>query len=230
MNDHTTEDLLRQAVHAALDGTVAPEADFAAVASRAGRHRRNVIAGAAAFAVLAGAGTAFALSRGHPGGSHVIATGRPGEAAAYCPATVEGEIRWPSSADQWTAPPPQTGSVPDAPVAPWMWDGQARVPFPATIVVICRYSHAQGLKLSSSGLSTDASTVATLEAAVNTTSGVSAIDPCALEDQAFAVFGGDGGGATVSLQLTSCDVMLMPDTIRIQGSFLQDIETIAPAG
>lgn len=44
------------------------------------------------------------------------------------------------------------------------------------------------------------------------------------------VFGGNGGGATISPQLTSCDVMLMPDTVRIRGPFLQDINTLAPAG
>jgi len=230
MNDRKTEDLLRQAVHAALSAAVAPDVDFAAVASRAGRRRRNTIAGAAALALLAGAGTAFALSRGHPSGSPIVATGTPGSAAAYCPSSVEGAIQWPSSADKWSSPPPITGTVPAAPVAPWMWDGQARIPFPATIVVICRYAHTPDSKLISSGLSTDAATVATLEAAVNTTSGLATTDPCALEDQAFAVFGGNGGGATVTLQLTSCDVMLMPDTIRIQGSFLQDIEILAPVG
>ncbi|HEU5332267.1 MAG TPA: hypothetical protein VFU73_05880 [Actinocrinis sp.] len=230
MNEQTTEDRLRRAVHDALRGTAAPAADFAAIASRARRHRRNVIAGAVTLAVLAGAGTTVAVSRGHPTGSRVVATGTPGSAAAYCPASVEGEIRWPPSAGKWASPPPATGTVPAAPVAPGMWDGQSRIPFPANVVVVCRYAPAPSSKLIGAGLSIDAGTVALLEAAANTASGEPAIDPCALGGQAFVVFGGNGGGATISLQLTSCDVMLMPDSVRIRGSFLNDIETLAPAG
>ena len=231
MNEQPTETFLRRAVHEALDGATAPAVDFAAVAARARGHRRNVIAGATALALLIGAGSAFAMSRRQGHGTPVIETGAPGSAKAYCPPSVEGLIRWPAIDDTWLAQPkPTGGAIPAFPVPPGMWDGDTRIPFPANIVVVCRYSDAPGGRLVGSGLSRDPGTVASLEAAANNASGQVRNDPCTGAGQAFAIFGGPGGGTALFLDLTSCDVWLMPDSVRIPGSFVHDIETLAPVG
>jgi hypothetical protein len=235
MSDQPTEDFVRRAVRDALDGAEPPAVDFAALAGRAHRRRQNLIVGAVTLAVLGCAGMAFALSGSEGRRVPGVDAGSPRGAAVYCPPAVEGAIRWPSIDDQWLNAPAPTGAavaseIPASPVPPAMWDGHTRIPFPANIVIVCRYTAEAGGRLIGSGLSTDPATVSSLEAAANTATVKVTGDECAGRGQALVIFGAAGNGTTLFLDLTSCDVWLMPDSVRIHGSFVHDIEALAATG
>jgi hypothetical protein len=233
---HRDEEALRARLHAALDDVTLGGVEFQTVARAARRRHRKVMAfgtvaaAVAVASVLAGvnalagpAGGAGGLVAGAGGSPSPLDSSSPSPlgsarptpsapgSAAYCPAKASGTIQWPSIDDPWinggdSSPPPS---------------------FTADQAFICRYEAGGSGQLVGSAHITDRHTVRQLQSAMSAPHPLPD-NPCKIDSIAFLWFTQGNDSKIYNLDLTSCNVWLMPDATAIDGPLADQIRALTP--
>jgi hypothetical protein len=138
-----------------------------------------------------------------------------GGAATYCPPSSAGRIDWPPITEAWSRT-----------ATPWNGPGTGpAIPFTADQAVICRYRDRG--TLAGWARVTAAATVRTLQNAVNSGTDVVTNNPCLITDVAFVVFTAGSRAAFFFLDLTTCNVWMMPHSVVIPGPLVNDLQTLS---